>query len=271
MTQTGISLGTPAYMSPEQALGERSITARADVYALGCVLYEMLAGEPPFSGATVQAIVAKILQDQPRPPSALRPSVPSALNSTVLAALAKLPADRIQSAALFADALSGPSPTTAAREHEAQAAATTRTNVWPWQVATAALAIVAAAGWMRSNLAGNVPYTGPKGCEAQDGVWRHLSADKSGMWITHNGYGLEVFERKGSTTLETTSWRLIRCTDTTTTAVYQGSTLTSADAAMLKAGNEVTGPVRVVEDVMIWRNPEKSGQLGPENRGERIR
>src|SRR5436190_6286594 len=84
MTQTGISLGTPEYMSPEQALGERSISARADVYALGCVLYEMLAGEPPFSGATFQAIVAKILQDQPRSPSRLRPSIPSALDSLVL-------------------------------------------------------------------------------------------------------------------------------------------------------------------------------------------
>ena len=84
MTQTGISLGTPAYMSPEQALGERSITARADVYALGCVLYEMLAGEPPFSGATVQAIVAKILQDQPRPPSALRPSVSDDISNSPL-------------------------------------------------------------------------------------------------------------------------------------------------------------------------------------------
>src|SRR5512141_2398470 len=66
MTQTGLSLGTPQYMSPEQATGERQIDARADVYALGAVTYEMLAGEPPFSGPTVQAIVARVLTEEPR-------------------------------------------------------------------------------------------------------------------------------------------------------------------------------------------------------------
>src|SRR5678809_1482798 len=66
MTQTGMSLGTPAYMSPEQAMGEREIGPRSDVYALGCVLYEMLAGEPPFTGPTAQAIVARVLTEPPR-------------------------------------------------------------------------------------------------------------------------------------------------------------------------------------------------------------
>ncbi len=74
MTETGISLGTPHYMSPEQAMGEREITARTDIYALGCVLYEMLTGEPPFTGATAQAIVARVMTEDPRPmlPSATR-------------------------------------------------------------------------------------------------------------------------------------------------------------------------------------------------------
>ena len=65
MTETGMSLGTPHYMSPEQAMGEREIDARTDVYALGCVTYEMLAGEPPFTGPTAQAIVAKVMTDEP--------------------------------------------------------------------------------------------------------------------------------------------------------------------------------------------------------------
>src|SRR6188768_2648371 len=77
MTETGMSLGTPHYMSPEQAMGERTITGRSDVYALGCVLYEMLIGEPPFSGPTAQAIVAKVLTEEPRPLIPRRRSIPA--------------------------------------------------------------------------------------------------------------------------------------------------------------------------------------------------
>ncbi len=105
MTQTGLSLGTPQYMSPEQAMGERTIDARTDVYALGAVTYEMLAGEPPFTGPSVQAIVAKLLTDSPRPLTELRKSVPDHVESAVLAALEKLPADRIATAPAFAAAL----------------------------------------------------------------------------------------------------------------------------------------------------------------------
>ena len=72
MTETGMSLGTPHYMSPEQAMGERKLDARTDVYALGCVLYEMLTGEPPFTGPTAQAIVAKVMTDEPEPVLDLR-------------------------------------------------------------------------------------------------------------------------------------------------------------------------------------------------------
>jgi len=107
MTQTGMSLGTPEYMSPEQALGERTVTAKSDIYALGCVLYEMLTGEPPFTGATVQAIVAKVMHERPVPPSSIRDTVPAGVEAAVLTALAKLPADRWSSAAQFAEALEG--------------------------------------------------------------------------------------------------------------------------------------------------------------------
>ncbi|HKT08423.1 MAG TPA: protein kinase [Gemmatimonadaceae bacterium] len=105
MTETGMSLGTPTYMAPEQAMGERDITARADVYALGATTYEMLTGDPPFSGSTAQAIVAKVMTERPRPIFPQRDTVPPAVEQAVLTALEKLPADRFATAAQFADAL----------------------------------------------------------------------------------------------------------------------------------------------------------------------
>ncbi len=105
MTQTGMSLGTPQYMSPEQAMGEREISARSDLYALGCVTYEMLTGEPPFTGPTAQAIVARVMTEEPRSIVLQRNTVPPHVEDAVLVALAKLPADRFGGAAEFAAAL----------------------------------------------------------------------------------------------------------------------------------------------------------------------
>src|SRR5512134_3201821 len=107
MTETGMSLGTPHYMSPEQAMGERDLDARSDVYALGAVLYEMLTGEPPFSGPTAQAIVAKVMTAAPAPVTTLRRTVPPGVAAAVHQAIEKLPADRFASAAEFAAALAG--------------------------------------------------------------------------------------------------------------------------------------------------------------------
>ncbi len=108
MTETGMSLGTPHYMSPEQAMGEREITARSDVYALGCVAYEMLTGEPPFAGPTAQAIIARVLTEEPRSLTLQRRTIPPHVEAAVLKALAKLPADRFQRASEFAEALVTP-------------------------------------------------------------------------------------------------------------------------------------------------------------------
>ena len=105
LTMTGISIGTPAYMSPEQAAGERDIDGRTDIYSLGVVLYEMLGGEPPFTGSTAQAIAAKRLTGEVPSLRRLRPSVPEPLERVVLRALAPLPADRFANPALFAQAL----------------------------------------------------------------------------------------------------------------------------------------------------------------------
>jgi serine/threonine protein kinase/Tol biopolymer transport system component len=105
MTETGMSLGTPHYMSPEQAMGEREITARSDVYALGCVTYEMLIGDPPFTGSTAQAIIAKVVTEHPPSLIAQRHTIPPQVEAAVLTALEKLPADRFASAAEFSQAL----------------------------------------------------------------------------------------------------------------------------------------------------------------------
>src|SRR5690606_31544008 len=120
MTETGMSLGTPHYMSPEQAMGEREITARSDVYALGCVLYEMLSGDPPFTGSTAQAIVARVMTEAPRALSTQRRTVPPHVEEAVFTALEKLPADRWASAKEFADALGADGTT--ARRHDGRSA-----------------------------------------------------------------------------------------------------------------------------------------------------
>jgi len=105
LTTSGIVLGTPAYMSPEQASGEAQLDGRSDVYSLGCVLYELLAGEPPFTGATLQAVMAKQVSERPTSLRIMRPTIPPWLHSTVNVALAKVPADRFSDASHFADAL----------------------------------------------------------------------------------------------------------------------------------------------------------------------
>ena len=120
MTETGMSLGTPTYMSPEQAMGEREITARSDVYALGCVTYEMLVGEPPFSGPTAQAIVAKVMTAEPAGLTGQRKTIPPQVEAAVFTALEKLPADRFASAAEFAEALNGRGTPLPTRERSAE-------------------------------------------------------------------------------------------------------------------------------------------------------
>jgi len=156
MTETGMSLGTPHYMSPEQAMGEREITARSDVYALGAVLYEMLTGDPPFTGSTAQAIVARVVTESPRPLHAQRHTIPPHVEAAVLTALEKLPADRFASAAEFADALkgrsvSGVSSATTVRVPAASARAGRRVNgLTIGALAVAAVATAAALwGWFR--------------------------------------------------------------------------------------------------------------------------
>ncbi len=148
MTETGLSLGTPHYMSPEQATAEKEITARSDVYSLGSVLYEMLAGAPPHVGGSAQQIIMKIVTEEAAPVTKARKSVSPNVAAAVAQALEKLPADRFASAADFAAALEGRFATrAAARNARAEAAEQT-----PWRriaIATGGAAILFAtvAGW----------------------------------------------------------------------------------------------------------------------------
>jgi eukaryotic-like serine/threonine-protein kinase len=115
LTETGMSMGTPPYMSPEQALGDRQLDARSDIYAVGAVLYEMLTGAPPFTGPSAQAIVAKVITEKPVPPSRVRREVPSHVEDAVLTALQKRPDDRFATAAALQTALVAGGPASGRR------------------------------------------------------------------------------------------------------------------------------------------------------------
>jgi serine/threonine-protein kinase len=162
VTQTGLSLGTPQYMSPEQATGDRVVDARSDIYSLGAVLYEMLTGEPPHAGKTAQAIIARVLTEKTQSTRLMRDTVPEHIDAAVLKALAKLPADRFASAAEFAAALKNPAFTgvsSTAGAHAGSAGSTTGAGrargvrgwwsrarpTLPWAIAALALAALALA------------------------------------------------------------------------------------------------------------------------------
>jgi Tol biopolymer transport system component len=138
MTETGLSLGTPHYMSPEQATAEKDITARSDIYSLGSVLYETLAGEPPHLGGSAQQIIMKIVTEEAQPLTRRRKSVPSNVAAAVAKALEKLPADRFDSAKDFAEALRNSGFTTAGVAAAPGSMGVVR-NRLPWLVAGAAL------------------------------------------------------------------------------------------------------------------------------------
>ena len=164
ITETGLSLGTPHYMSPEQATGDRDVDPRSDVYALGCVLYEMLSGQPPFSASSAQAVLVKILTTDAPSITSERRTVPPNVAAALAKSLEKLPADRFTSAAKFASALRDPNFTYEARSRMSAAATTPQpvsaqvppSAVQPWRRRTFAVAAsavllagLAAWGWFR--------------------------------------------------------------------------------------------------------------------------
>src|SRR5436853_2472651 len=140
LTQTGMAIGTPAYMSPEQGAGGQELDGRSDQYSLACVVYEMLVGEPPFTGPTVQAIIARHSMDSVSPPSIVRATIPDAVEGAILRALSKVPADRYPTTALFAEALNTPSAATGAARRASLVSGRRRRR--PWRVALVAAVAV---------------------------------------------------------------------------------------------------------------------------------
>ena len=150
LTETGLSLGTPHYMSPEQATADRELDARSDIYSLASVTYEMLAGQPPHIAATAQAVVAKILTEESQPVTAHRKSVPPHVEATIHKALSKLPADRFHDAAKFAEALTSPAVAAEFATTTAVRGVVPVTGNRPLWAAVAVMTILAAWGWLRS-------------------------------------------------------------------------------------------------------------------------
>jgi len=216
LTETGLAVGTLHYMSPEQAEGRQEIDGRADVYALGCVLYEMLAGVPPFQGATAESVLRQHMVETPRPVTAYRAGVDPRIERAIAGALAKAPADRWQSGAEFVAALY-------------------RQPVRPSRImigAAAALAIIAAAGLVR--------LLPEHGVTSTLGVlyFDNLSGDSADVYLA-DGLTEEIIERLGqierlSVKSRTASWH------------YRGNT-GAGPAALgraLRVTNLVSGSVR---------------------------
>ncbi len=192
MTQTGLSLGTPQYMSPEQAMGERTIDARSDIYALGAVTYEMLAGDAPFTGSSVQAIVAKVLSEKPTSLHTLRDTVPPQVEAAVFTALAKLPADRFESAKAFAEALTstGYQPPVVAAARGASPAGGLGSTRWKTAVSLLGIAALGAAGvatWALTRTSAAVRDVGlpPTSPLRMEDVYRNFAVAHDGSFIVY--------------------------------------------------------------------------------------
>jgi serine/threonine-protein kinase len=194
ITQTGLSLGTPQYMSPEQATGDREIDGRTDVYSLGALTYEMLVGEPPHDGKTSQAIIAKILTDKPRSMRLSRDTVPEHVEAAVTRALAKLPADRFHTAHEFADVLTGRSFSVHAPT--AVAVPVGKARRWlgalPWGIAAVALvmaAVVTGTSGARGSTAADrvlryeIPL--PPNVDAVGGLYSPVAIAPGGRYIAY--------------------------------------------------------------------------------------
>jgi serine/threonine-protein kinase len=191
MTEPGLSVGSPHYMSPEQATAVKQITARSDIYSLASVLYEMLAGEPPHSGGWAQQVIMKIVTEEAQPLTRRRKSVPKNVEATVAQALEKLPADRFETAAKFAEALRDPHFTTRTVQPPVVRPDAAGTPVARWLAGLGLLAAGAAVGWLlhpsRASLSSSVTrFTIPvPGGLDGEGIFPMLSVSPDGRSVVY--------------------------------------------------------------------------------------
>jgi serine/threonine-protein kinase len=202
MTETGLSLGTPHYMSPEQATAEKEITPRSDIYSLASVLYEMLTGEPPHTAGSAQGVIMKIITDVARPVQELRKNVPSNVAAALSKALEKLPADRFENAKAFSEALANPAFTTGATATRGTRDGR-RSVPFPLFVATSGVAIVSLVAatwvWQRSAPVSSTPRARftlePPDSQAIVPTHSGPIADGLARWIRDRIYGRVVEAR----------------------------------------------------------------------------
>jgi serine/threonine-protein kinase len=201
MTETGLSLGTPHYMSPEQATADKSITGRSDIYSLASVCYEMLAGEPPHSGGSAQAIIMKIVTEDAQPVTRLRKSVPPNVAAALMKALEKVPADRFDSARDFARALVNPAFTTGSRGAAAAVADGVQLlgRKASWRAIAGALAVTSVA--LAAGLAWNTSRPRPEApairtmLSLPDSAVLNLDLSRDGRRMVYSTRTSEIFVR----------------------------------------------------------------------------
>ena len=192
LTETGLSVGTPHYMSPEQASGDREVDPRSDVYSLGCVLYEMLTGEPPWGGGSAQAVLARILTAELERPTDSRGTIPPHVESVVFRAMERVPADRFSTAAGFAEALRNPD---FRHGPAAKDAGPSSARGWRTTAVAAGVAAILLGGALAWSLARRAPpppttraiFATPPGQEIADLVWGEVALPADGGIVVYVG------------------------------------------------------------------------------------
>ncbi len=259
LTETGLSLGTPHYMSPEQATADHVLDGRSDVYALGCMTYEMLVGEPPHTGPTTQAIIAKILTHEIDPPAVRRPTVPSNVDAAIRKSLARLPADRFTTAADFSRAFDDGSFRT-----EDSVAASTATGRTAWRAAAAgasSIALIAVIALITRTTpelpTHRVSVALPQGQEWRDpwvGSSVTISADgETFAYVGGSGQTWQIWVRHRNRLDATPVPGTTSATDPTLSPDGSEVAFTVGSPGPLKVVTLATGGIRTVADSARWR------------------
>ena len=271
LTQTGTIIGTPTYMSPEQGTGSPDIDGRSDQYSLACVVYEMLVGAPPFTGPTVQAVIARHSMDLVSPPSIVRASIPDTMETALLRALAKTPADRFPTVLMFAEALGRPSTITAAQRRRtvggAPALAGGRRVPWKLVAGVAGGAAVLAVGFLvMRGLGGRRlggPLQGPDPRRIAVLYFQDRSSNRSLGYVADGLTEALIHELASVQTLKVISPNGV--------APYRGTAVSPDSVAKaLGVGTIVAGSVNTFGDSLLLSVSMSNGATGTELTSARL-